>query len=774
MTTNQWINFGIMVGTILIPISSIIGLLFLLYKKRILISKYNLYPNGFTDRRMSITKLTEFINVNSQIVNVYGKRGIGKSAFLRFYCDLINKNLDNNNSFFYTMDFKKYRNLKKAKALYVELSGYYDREKLNEQIGEQLTGDQSIGLIKAAKRIKNYLFRSKLIIIVLDNVNNIGLEKDIEDIIRTFAKVSDKFVFLIGSIEKLSLVNLINSNKQYIQLGAFDEKDIYEFARKNLKDTGIDQRHLSRILEVSKGLPIFVNIFIKDSQSSFGANFHIQKYVKSIVNNLSVPAFDLAQYISLLSITKATMLIGDIYNITDFPMDALIELENNALIEYDRIQKTVKMHELYRDYINPEFININQLKIELIYKKISADRIFERSYYLLLLHNEEDREESLMTAINNAVREENYSFLLLIGEHFKLMYNFEPAKAYLRNDVFITIIWGYLQGLVGVGNYPAAQEVVDSCKLTIRNPENTLQFELSILIANLYHLQIKYPLAISTYETLLEYTDKEEFADYQSKCFLGIAHAYRHAGRYPTVAIEYYNKAIASANSRNQKSIAFLCKQELLILHAALSQEAESLALYNDLEQEMCVLPEEYIHNKIAYLKVKARYLRFLKNPVNDIEEINLLNQVLREYSAIKKRLQYNTYFEFGEYYRLHDDYITALDNYKIALIFSKNNLDHNLETMCYLGIILCEIKSEKFLYHEHKFSQRQNLISIIDKCKEYGLYYNSLLAELLLAKISNIAVDKSILMSLKTIGYQREVEIAEADLYGEMMLILM
>jgi tetratricopeptide (TPR) repeat protein len=514
---------------------------------------------------------------------------------------------------------------------------------------------------------------------------------------------------------------------------------------------------------------------MKDSDLTFDANFHVQKYIKGIVQNLSDPAFDLAQYISLLSITKAFIQVGDVYKVIKYATSSLIELENNALIEYDRIQKTIKMHELFRDYINTEFININQQKIEIIYEAINPDRLFERAYYLLLIQNKEGREHHLITAINNAVDNENYSFLILMGEHFKLMYNFEPAKACLHNDTFIKIIWGYLEGLIGIGNYPAAQEVIDSCKLVVRDPENLLQFELSLLIANLHHLQIQYELSINAYEVLLSYTNLDEFKQYRAKCLKGIAHSYRHEGKYPMVAIEYYNKAISEADVIGQKSISLACKQEILTLNLALDRINEAKDIYDKLDREINLLPEDqYIFTKISYAKVKARFLRFQKCPEYNLKEFTLLNQVLIDYRTMKKRLQYNTYFELGEYYRLQGKYSVSIDHYNTALVFSKRNLDYNLESMCVFGIILCEIASNSCLYYESNLKQKQTLITIIDKCAEYNLYYNTLIAELLLAKISQIQIDKSVILSFKIIGYPREVIIAETDTYQRMMLTLM
>ena len=53
--------------------------------KKIELNTYYIARGVFSDRLGSLNELQRAVNSNARIINVYGKRGIGKSAFLRFF-----------------------------------------------------------------------------------------------------------------------------------------------------------------------------------------------------------------------------------------------------------------------------------------------------------------------------------------------------------------------------------------------------------------------------------------------------------------------------------------------------------------------------------------------------------------------------------------------------------------------------------------------------------------------------------------------------------------
>ena len=167
------------------------------------------------------------------------------------------------------------------------------------------------------------------------------------------------------------------------------------------------------------------------------------------------------------------------------------------------------MHELFRNYIVKKYNNEKDI-IGLIYNYYNHDnRVFEKTYYLLML-NYENRNSEIIKAIKNAIDGEKYSFLLLLGEHYKLLYDWNNRRSGIEPKTFLYLIYGYVSGLIGVGNYPAAREVIDTCRISANNPETILQFDFSVLTAQLYHLQNEYDLSIETYNILLNNIGENE------------------------------------------------------------------------------------------------------------------------------------------------------------------------------------------------------------------------------------------------------------------------
>lgn len=83
------------------------------------LNTYYIARGVFSDRLVSLNELQSAVKSNARIINVYGKRGIGKSAFLRFFCDSVNHKLNRPNK-----NKRKRLKIGKGLAIYIELSGY--------------------------------------------------------------------------------------------------------------------------------------------------------------------------------------------------------------------------------------------------------------------------------------------------------------------------------------------------------------------------------------------------------------------------------------------------------------------------------------------------------------------------------------------------------------------------------------------------------------------------------------------------------------------------
>lgn len=743
----------ISVLTIITSIITILGVLHAWRQNKLKIYTQYILDNTFIDRKATLREVSNAIREKNVVINIYGKKGVGKSNFLRFYCDLTNHKLQRKDKKILKKQFVKqseYKSLylNRSKTFYLEISGYQSRSDLNSQISEIVTGKSDFSNIEVAEKLRKAFIFHKRIIIIIDNVNTIGLETELENIIKIFYSVSPKFCFVIGSIRELNLLGLLNISYKDIELLNFEEDDIKEFIQHNYPV--VDCNILADILKLSEGLPILVNLYLKGFKEKgvLDNNIQVKKYVHQITENLPEKELKIAQCIALLSITKTSIPIELLrYVIRDFNEDDILNLESNALIEYHPIKRKLKMHEIFRDFINSFYIMQEQdyiLKVYKYFKETSTE--YESAYYAILVEDI-DIKDLVIPTVKKAASNENYSFLLLFGEHIKNTFGFQSRAGNISKEAFYTVLWGYLEGLIGVGDYPAAKEIIDRCALTIRQHSTPIQLKLSLLIANLYHLQNQYQEAIGAYEILLNEV-KNIDCKYEAKCLWGIAHSYRHEGLKYTLAELYYREAIKSAQNTNQRSIILKCHFELVTIYILQNNLTAANRELGSIEKIVKELPaNQYVYTRIAYKKIRARYMRVFGINTSE-DDLELLESVLKEYEMQKKRLQYNTFFDIGEYYRHHKQYIKAIENYTIALNFSMKNHDANLFTMSRLGLVLCSISqelSDNFIFDLLK--------DILKDCIENHLYTNKIFTKLILDIVQDNKLSQETQNSLRYIG---------------------
>ena len=721
--------------------------------KKIELNTYYIARGVFSDRLGSLNELQRAVNSNARIINVYGKRGIGKSAFLRFFCDSVNHKLNRLNK-----KTRKKLKIGKGIATYIELSSYG-----NASIVEQILNTVATKDVTFAQYIDELLsktLRKKKIYIVLDNVNTNALGKEIETVVDILFSHSPKFCVIVGSIEKQPFINSINGNIiKYVQLNTFDENDIFDFAENNNCD--IPPNMIQKVLSFSEGLPIFVSLFLKNNEEylSFSSE-RIDKYLERIFDDLSSQSKQIALFIAFLSITNAIIKFQLLQHfMCSISENDLEELENSSLIEYDKANANIKMHELFRNYIVKKCNNEKDI-IGLIYNYYNNDnKIFEKTYYLLML-NYENRNSEIIRVIEKAIDGEKYSFLLLLGEHYKLLYDWNNQRSGIESKTFLYVIYGYVSGLIGVGNYPAAREVIDTCRISANNLETILQFRFSLLTAQLYHLQNEYDLSIETYNILLNNIGENElFQKYEAKCLWGIAHSLRHKGYDLDGAIDYYDRSIETAIRLGRESEVLKSMMEKLNIYMLQNKVENARELHNEIVRRIHNLPSGmYKGTKNSFNKLESRYVRIMLNTNIELQ-FNLLQKTLNEYKNQKKRLQYNTYFEFGEYYRKLERYEKAKEHYNKALAFSKQNNDYNLKTLSQIALIVLDISIGNYVSEQ----LIPTIIETIRESETKNLYTNKLLAEMILSFLQNETPDASVLSEFIRLAY-----ISAVDVYNE------
>lgn len=721
--------------------------------KKIELNTYYIARGVFSDRLGSLNELQRAVNSNARIINVYGKRGIGKSAFLRFFCDSVNHKLNRLNK-----KTRKKLKIGKGIATYIELSSYG-----NASIVEQILNTVATKDVTFAQYIDELLsktLRKKKIYIVLDNVNTNALGKEIETVVDILFSHSPKFCVIVGSIEKQPFINSINENIiKYVQLNTFDENDIFDFAENNNCD--IPPNMIQKVLSFSEGLPIFVSLFLKNNEEylSFSSE-RIDKYLERIFDDLSSQSKQIALFIAFLSITNAIIKFQLLQHfMCSISENDLEELENSSLIEYDKANANIKMHELFRNYIVKKCNNEKDI-IGLIYNYYNNDnKIFEKTYYLLML-NYENRNSEIIRVIEKTIDGEKYSFLLLLGEHYKLLYDWNNQRSGIESKTFLYVIYGYVSGLIGVGNYPAAREVIDTCRISANNLETILQFRFSLLTAQLYHLQNEYDLSIETYNILLNNIGENElFQKYEAKCLWGIAHSLRHKGYDLDGAIDYYDRSIETAIRLGRESEVLKSMMEKLNIYMLQNKVENARELHNEIVRRIHNLPSGmYKGTKNSFNKLESRYVRIMLNTNIELQ-FNLLQKTLNEYKNQKKRLQYNTYFEFGEYYRKLERYEKAKEHYNKALAFSKQNNDYNLKTLSQIALIVLDISIGNYVSEQ----LIPTIIETIRESETKNLYTNKLLAEMILSFLQNETPDASVLSEFIRLAY-----ISAVDVYNE------
>lgn len=743
-------------ATIAGAILGCIGLIKKHFGNKVQINTYYITRGVFSDRINSFEELKHAISTGARIINVFGKRGIGKSAFLRFFCDSINNKLNHKNK-------RKRKKMKMAKglAIYIEISSYG-----NISISEQIlrtVADKHISISQYIEELLSKTKYKKNIYIVLDNVNTSALGKEIEAVIDLFFSHSPKFCIIIGSIEKQPFINSINENIiEYLQLNVFDESDIFDYAEKNECDVSTET--IFKVLSFSEGLPIFVSLLLKnlDRNPCFDDE-RMEKYMERIYNDLSSASKRDALYIAFLSITnviiKISMLQCFIFSISE---KEILELENSSLIEYDAKNATLKMHELFRNYIVKNYSTESEIVGSIYYYYNEKNMIFEKTYYMLML-NYENKNTEIIRAIEKAIKEENFSFLLLLGEHYKLLYNWEKNMSGIEVNTFLFLIYGYTSGLIGIGDYPAARDVVDRCRISANSPETVLQFEFSLVTAQLYHLQNEYELAIETYHILLNnITNNSSFEKYESKCFWGIAHSLRHEGYDLDRAIDFYDCAISAAQKHQRESDVLKSMMEKLNIYIFQRKTNEARNIHKEIVERIRRLPaDSYTGTKISFMKLESRYVRLMIKSNSNLQ-LKLLQKTLTKYKEQRKRLQYNTYFELGEYYRKLGRYKDAKDNYNKALNFSQQNYDYNLKTLSQIALIVVEISGGDYI-REQLISKT---IATFQESESNNLYINKLLAEMILGFLLDEVPDTNILFELSRLQYMSAIDVYNQNSY--------
>lgn len=721
----------------------------------------------FTDRKSVIDDIFDMIKGGKQVINIYGKKGIGKSSVLKFLSDGINNisSKSNRNKWYY---FEPHLDITNSlRVNYIELSAQVSLKKV---LGSYYSIDKG-SLEEIIKKLKTFNYNNLKLLLILDNVNNESLFQEIMDFVEIAFSLDFDCCIIVGSVKKCPLFKLSQNYHQAFDLKPFDEDTIEQYAVNN--NVSVDKSTIHSIKQMSSGLPIYVKLLLKQTINYKGCQEYtdMENYIHLLlleIQNSNDNKFNLIIYIALLSIIYDSNPGTPIAEISKFVKirnidEVLDAIEDNfSILEHRRDCSSVRMHDIIRDSIIKRELSNNTNKVRKILNSFSEREYQKKCFYILLLEkkykNTKDESIKVIETIKKAVENEDYLFLLSLGEHFM---NFHFLGDYDINnckDLYIAVIWGMIEAYIGVGNYPDAMAAIRKCKTmpSIRSDNKSeLHLRLLLTFANLKHLMNNYDDAIEDYDVILKAIDKYPNQDnYKTICYWGMAHSQKHIGKNLKMAIHNYDEAIRCG----EQNMIYKLKseRERIISYFAISHVDKGKVLLDKLKKDLDTLPQnEYMDIRIAVDRCYVLY-ELLENQLNK-ESLTILEQARASYKKIGKRLEYDTLFELGEYYRKIECYEKASQHYLAARELSAKNKDHNLETMCSLAIILCELLLE---HHSLADTYKQTLINIISTCKTYHLYRNELLAQVMLDFLMERPVGQEIIETFKAIGMEKEASL--------------
>ena len=736
----------------------------------------------FTDRYAQLTKLIELVKQDKKIINIYGKKGIGKSYFLKYFSDFVNGKISRK----YIKSKKIYKKLSfskriKTKVIYYEINEYIKENDLITDFIENISNKESKNLDDSIKTILKSSICFKKIIIIFDNITNACMENSVENLILRIQPHSKKFVFVLGSIEELTLPKLGN-DKPKIEILEFNNKEIKEYAKNCQKDLSMET--IDKIYDVSNGLPIMVDLMI--TNDDFNDKGYYTQYIDTLFHNIQRENEILGLitiYIALLSLTNTEVSLNLLNNFDEklnINKPLLNKLNMLAIIKYNDKKQTIKMHDIIRDYLVHEIATVEYYEAikDILLFYLNNNNLHSGSAYAILLKtNDIDKyTELLIQCIKNSIENEEYIYLIALGNHY-----FRNCKNYFKNKLYYSMAYGYILSLLSVGDYPTAKMFSDDESLSIRDTIKNNQIDIAIQLADLYHLQSEYDMSIEFYNLILNSIDKNDNAKYIMMCNMKIAHSYRHIGKY-NKAINYYLIAIQIAIQINDINVIATINLELSVIYMSNPRLFQLEKRYSSL-QEMFEKTYKIIlqtDNETSKLLYYRNYSRFLISNFDvhtlPIEAREGLNLALKGYESLKKRLIYTMDFEFGEYHRFKHELDEAVSYYQKAIVFSKKNGDKNLETMSYLGIILCEMDSNAYLFNKNQDSQVSLLLNIIVTAENHSLFVNKLLAQMLLTIIKGEVLSNEQIDYLEKNGLERTSRIIHNSnlKYNKLQLFMM
>lgn len=699
----------------------------------------------FTNRINEIKKILDLLDKNTNIINVYGNKGVGKSEFLKVITDYVNNNIKDSalKSFFIQNNLQKvkYRKLKKYKAIYFDLS---DKMGIKEIVGDifskvfpNIATNQAISYHHFLNELEKS-YTEQNIIFIFDNFNNEILRAEFIKAIQSHKEQRNYDLFVIGSVnEFVSYTEKIN----YVEIEALhDLKVIKDFALK--KGMSLPDELISKLYSMSQGLPIFLNILLNNefvSANNRLLKLNIKQYLVEIISKLDEETMHILKYCGFLSALNTTLKLSLFIELgfSSSQIKTTFEklIQNSLLI--DLANEQYKVHDTITDFmIENHIAHSKDITSHLINYYKEKQQYKEVMIYCLITNNFSDK-QIIIDTIKKEINDDNLPYLFTLSELIK-KYDYINSSFYtMDKDIYSYLVYSSLYLQMGIGSYIGAADLVDNLLkgkiqlIHIQEISSDIEFEFNYLVADLLHLQNQYTRAINDFRMLLNVANNhEQFKNKIPKCMWAIAHSGRHQAENLKAVLDDYNSCFTSSLQFND--IKYICRaiNGKLCINLAFNNMS-----YNYLEEidKVYGYADQYdLLNKIVLSTMKYHAI-FLRKKLDFTSSKIYLDKAYKEHKKAGRRLVADLEFEYGEHFRKLEDYTLSYMHYKQAYDFGKNNNDRNLYTHSMLGIILVELISGKFFFHQSSNDIIQSLIENIKTSSEANININKVQSKIIL-----------------------------------------
>ena len=645
------------------------------------------------------------------------------------------------NELFIKNNIKKrnYKQLKYYKVIYFDLSDKMGMQEIVHEIFSRLFPN----IIDDTKSYHHFLnklveqYQKQNIIFVFDNFNNEALKSELIKVLQEHKihRCNDRFI--IGSVNEFISYT---ENILYIEIEALTNMEVIkEFALK--KGIDLTDESVNKLYNMSYGLPIYLNIILNNEfliNNNRLLKLNVNEYLIQIVSKLDEDSINILKYCAFLSALNTTLNfnlfieLGLDLNKLKISIEKLIK--NSLLINLEN--NNYKMHDVITDFIiENHLVSSKPLSNNLIKFYKARHKNKEVVIYSLLTNNF-DEKDLIINVIKKEVANDNLAYLFTLGELIR-KHQYVNSLYTIDKEIYNYIIYSYLYLKMGMGDYIGAEDLVDNLltgqiKLVhIREIKSDIEFEFNFLVADLLHLQNKYTRAINDFEMLLDIAKQNpNLKNKIPKCKWAIAHSGRHQAEDLKTVFQQYDDCLKTSTKFND--IKYLARSINGKLCINLTFNNLNYNYLNEINKVYKYAEENNSLDKIVLSTMKYHAI-FLRKVSNFELSKDYLDKAYREHKRAGRRLVADLEFEYGEHFRKLKEYEKSYSYYKKAYDFGEANNDRNLYTHSMLGIILVELISDNFFFHNNLSDIKESLVKNIKVSSEANINVNKVQSKIIL-----------------------------------------